>query len=98
VVIAFGDAGAVHLDAAGASGLEPCEQPQKRGLPGAVRPKHREALTRRQLQPLDLEHLARATAVAQIEQLQDCAHAAARCWTEVSSALIANASASSTPA
>ncbi len=89
---------AVDLDGPGGRCVEPGDQPEQGGLAGAVRAQYREPLSRVQVELVDREHLATPAAVAEIAELQDCAHEAARCCTDVSRALMTNASASRIPA
>ena len=92
--VGAGDRFAIDRDAAGRRGIEPGEEPEQRCLAGAVVSEHRQPLARLQVELVDREHIAPATAVADGAQAYDCAHAAARCWTDVSTALIVKASAS----
>jgi hypothetical protein len=53
--------------------------PQQRRLSCSVRGTHGEPFARGEVELLDHEHIAAATAVADVAQAYDCAHAAARC-------------------
>ena len=72
------------------------EQTQQARLAGAVEAEQPEPFARGDLQSVDAQDLAAAAAVADARDAQDRAHAAPRCCTEVSTALTAKASASST--
>jgi hypothetical protein len=83
-----------HLAAGGF--VDAGEQAQQARLAGAVETEQSEPLAGGDLQSVNAEHLAPAAAMADTRDVQDRAHAAPRCCTEVSTALTANASASST--
>jgi hypothetical protein len=72
------------------------EQAQQAGLAGAVEAEQPEPFARGDGEPVDAQDLAPAAAVAHAGDVQDRAHAAPRCCTEVSTALTAKASASNT--
>ena len=84
----------IQLDAPGGGRIEARKEAEKRRLAGPVRTEHRQPLPGLQVEPVDREYRASAADVPDVPQLQDCAHAAARCCTEVSRALMMNASAS----
>ena len=72
------------------------EQAQQARLAGAVEAEQPQPFAGRDAQSVDAQDLAAAAAVAHAGDVQDRAHAAPRCCTEVSTALTAKASASST--
>jgi len=74
------------------------QQAQQARLAGAVEAEQPEAFAAGDLQLVDAEDLAPAAAVAEVGDGQARTHAADRCWTEVSTALTAKASASNTAA
>ena len=87
---------AVDADLPGSRLVDPGQQSQQGGLAGAVEAEQAEAFAGDDLEVVDSQDLAPAAAVADVVDGQDCAHAAPRCCTEVSTALTAKASASST--
>ena len=87
---------AVDADLPGSRLVDPGQQSQQGGLAGAVESEQAEAFAGDDLEVVDSQDLAPAAAVADVVDGQDCAHAAPRCCTEVSTALTAKASASST--
>ena len=74
-----GDRFPVDLDPSRRRYFETGEQPEQGRLAGAVRTEHREPLARFQIKLIDREHVASATAVADVADAYDCAHEAARC-------------------
>ena len=62
-----------------AGAVEARQEPQQRRLAGAVRAEHRQPLAGSQVELIDREHIAAATAVADVPRAYDCAHEAARC-------------------
>jgi hypothetical protein len=89
-----GDRLAVDRDPAGRGGIEAGEEAEQRRLARSVGPEHRQPLAGPEVELVDRQHLTPATALADGAQGYDCAHAAARCRTDVSTALIVKASAS----
>ena len=74
------------------------DRAKQRRLAGSVGTQHREPFTGGHVELVDREDLAAAAGLPDASQRQDCAHAAARCCTDVSTALIVNASANRIPA
>jgi hypothetical protein len=87
---------AVDANLSGGWLVDPGEQSQQAGLSRTVAAEQPKAFAGADLQAVDVQDLASAAPVDQAGDGQDCAHAAPRCCTDVSTELTTKASASST--